>query len=225
MFHNRRLPDPRRHLGTLVSENSGLVRPGVAALKWGAPSLFERLILLALVCAGSIVANANAAVATPWEKLPDGRVVIQVKDVQLAFSADEADANDILFTDRHEIRNRMSLKEIIAEPDLARKFFSGASLLYVNIPNLIDRKGLYLGKFPRSDFRSFSASLVVGEGATIGCEGAAARLTQLRASLAPHDPRIKETGWAEFETTKHPLRLSVRLIMISFDFKLLRVAV
>ena len=120
MFHNRRLPDPRRHLGTLVSENSGLVRPGVAALKWGAPSLFERLILLALVCAGSIVANANAAVATPWEKLPDGRVVIQVKDVQLAFSADEADANDILFTDRHEIRNRMSLKEIIAEPDLAR---------------------------------------------------------------------------------------------------------
>ncbi|MDE2471483.1 MAG: hypothetical protein KGL35_22830, partial [Bradyrhizobium sp.] len=177
-------------------------------MKWIAASPFVRLISLALAGAGSILANSNAAIATPWEKLPDGRVIIQVKNVRLAFPADAADANDIEFTDRYQLKSRMSLKEIIAEPDLAQKLFSDARLVYVDIPNLIDRKGLYLGQFPRSDFPSFSASLVIGEGAQAGCEYAAARSARLSADLAPDDARIKATGWAEFETSKHPLSLT-----------------
>jgi len=139
-------------------------------------------------------------------------VIIQVKDVRLALPADGADADVIAFFDRHQVKNRMTLKDVVAEPDLARKLFSNANLINVSIPNLIERKDLYVGKFLRSDFRSFKAGLAIGEGATTDCQSWTTRFTNLKAGLTPDDSRIKPTGWAEFEEGRNPLVLAyVRL--------------
>jgi hypothetical protein len=56
---------------------------------------------------------ARAASPDDWQKLPDGRVVIQLKDVRVALPAAGPDTQTIWFYDRHHIRNRMSLKEVI----------------------------------------------------------------------------------------------------------------
>jgi hypothetical protein len=160
-----------------------------------------------MLCTVAGLGNLCSASASPgdWERLPDGRVIIQVKDVRLALPADGADTNEVEFADRHQIKNRMTLKDVIVDPERARKLFSSTNLIYVVIPNLMDRKELYLGKFPRSDFRSFSAGLAIGEGALTSCEGWATRFAQRKASLAPDDPRIGPSGWAEFEKSKSPL--------------------
>jgi hypothetical protein len=165
------------------------------------------LACLALYAA-TVLSASSAAFAGTWDKLPDGRVIIQVKDVRLALPADGADTDIIEFMDRRQIKNRMTLKEVIVEPERAQKLFSTASLINVIIPNLIERKDLYVGKFLRSDFRSFEAGLAIGEGALTNCESWATRFARLKASLASDDARIGPSGWAEFQESKSPLILA-----------------
>jgi hypothetical protein len=161
-----------------------------------------------VICAASNVVIAKVAVAGPWEKLSDGRVIIQVKDVRLALPADGSDTNDITFFDRHHIKNKMKLKDVIAEPDLARNLFSNANLINVSIPNLMERDGLYVGKFLRSDFGSFHAGFAIGEGALNSCKSWATRCASLRASLTSDDARIGPSGWVEFQESRSPLILA-----------------
>jgi hypothetical protein len=167
-----------------------------------------RLFTFLALCAASILADSSGACAAPWEKLPDGRVIIQVKDVRLALPADGADTNDVEFSDRHQIKNRMTLRDVIVDPERARKLFSSTNLINVVLPNLIERQGLYLEKFLRSDFRSFEAGLAIGEGALTSCESWATRFARLKASLAPDDPRIGPSGWAKFQESKSPMLLA-----------------
>ncbi len=170
--------------------------------------LRRRLLACLALYAATALGASSAAFAATWDTLPDGRVVVQVKDVRLALPADGADTDIIEFVDRRQIKNRMTLKEVIVEPELAQKFFSTASLINVIIPNLIERNNLYVGKFLRSDFRSFEAGFTIGEGALTDCESWASRFARLKASLAPDDARIGPSGWAEFQESKSPLILA-----------------
>lgn len=166
--------------------------------------LYGRLLECLVLYAASALCASSAAFAGTWDKLPDGRVIIQVKNVRLALPAEGADTDIIAFFDRHQVKNRMTLKDVVVEPDLARKLFSDAKLINVSIPNLMERNGLYVGKFPRSDFHSFEAGLAIGEGAAADCQSWTTRFTNLRAGLAPDDSRAKPSGWAEFEEGRNP---------------------
>jgi hypothetical protein len=169
---------------------------------------FVRSPTFRMLCAVATTTSSSVALASTWERMSDGRVIIQVKDVRLALPADGADTNDIEFTDRHQIKNRMTLNDVIVDPERARKFFSSTTLINVGMPNLMDRKGLYLGRFPRSNFRSFKAGVAIGEGALASCESWASRFARLKATLGSDDPRVGPDGWAEFVEGKNPLILA-----------------
>jgi hypothetical protein len=157
------------------------------------------------------VSFIDTCLASPedWERLPDGRVVIQVKDVRLALPSEGEDIKFITFSD---IPNRkdMTLKSVIAAPDDARKMFAEARLINVLIANGIDRKDLWLGKFARWELRSASLGIVIGAGAVGNCEGWERDFERLKTKLAPNDPRIGNDGLAEFPFKTGPVYVQTR---------------
>ncbi len=165
-----------------------------------------RLAIIA-ICSTSFFATACAG-ADDWERLPDGRAVIQVKGVRIALPTSGPDTELIRFTDRHHIRNEMTLKEAIERPSDARRLFESTDLIFVSLPNLMDRSGLLLGKFPRSEFKSGSAGFAVGKGALAGCQSWAETFAKLVADLTENDSRLSGDGWAEFKLSDNPLRLA-----------------
>jgi hypothetical protein len=164
-----------------------------------------------LVAAGLVVAqlvlSAGFAFASPedWERLPDGRVIIQVKDVRFALPSQGADTQLIRFTDRLQIKNEMTLEQVIKAPAAARRMFAKTSLMNVSLPNLLERSDPFLSGFPRNDFRSFEAGFAIGKGALADCADWANTFAQLAASLVPGDARIGSSGWEEFKLSEHPL--------------------
>jgi hypothetical protein len=162
------------------------------------------IFLAAVVCPCT---NARAASPDDWQRLPDGRVVIQLKDVRVALPAAGPDTQTIWFYDRHHIRNRMSLKEVIERPAAAKQLFESAKLVSVKLPNFIDRSGLYLGKFPRLEFNSVDAGFAVGQGALAACPDWAQTVSRLSDSLIRNNRTLSPDGWAEFKLTERPIIL------------------
>ncbi len=169
---------------------------------------FAVRVAIVAVCSTSFLATPCSAAPDDWEKLPDGRVVIELKDVRVALPASGADTESITFTDRHHIRNKMTLSEVIQRPADARRLFDSTDLLYVNLPNLIERPGLFLGKFPRSEFKSGGAGFAVGKGALARCKDWAETFSKLAAGLTQNDSRLSGDGWAEFKLSDNPLQLA-----------------
>jgi len=163
---------------------------------------------LAIIALCSTVATPCSAGTDDWEKLPDGRVIIELKDVRVALPASGSDTELITFTDRHHIRNEMTLREVIQRPADARRLFESTDLIFVSLPNLMDRPGLFLGKFPRSEFKSGHAGFAVGKGALASCQSWAETFSKLAASLTPNDSRLSSDGWAEFKLRDNPLQLA-----------------
>jgi hypothetical protein len=173
---------------------------------WVAKSVALRSLRYVL-CVGllaSIVPCDAGLALFDWEKLPDGRVIIQVKDVRLVLPSEGADTQLIRFTDRLAIKNEMTLEEVIRAPDIARRMFANASLMNVSIPNLLDRNDLFLRKFPRSEFKSLTVGLAIGKGALADCEPWAKTYARLLTSLAFGVARIGPSGWGRFKVGERP---------------------
>jgi hypothetical protein len=150
------------------------------------------------------VATPCYAAADDWKKLPDGRAVIELKDIRVALPVEGPDTELIRFTDRHQIRNEMTLREVIQRPADARLLFESTDLIAVSLPNLLERPGLFLGKFPRSEFKSVRTGFAVGKGALGNCQSWAESFTKLAVGLSSNDARIAGGGWAEFKLGKNP---------------------
>ncbi|WGD52464.1 hypothetical protein QA641_00470 [Bradyrhizobium sp. CB1650] len=159
-----------------------------------------------VLCAGLLasIAPCDAALALDWDKLPDGRVIIEVKDVRLALPSEGADTQLVRFTDRLATKNEMTLGEVIRAPDVARRMFSNTSLMNVGIPNVLDRDDLFLRKFPRSEFRSLTVGFAIGKGALTDCESWARTYAKLLANLASGDVQISPSGWGRFKMGERP---------------------
>src|SRR6185437_7138859 len=77
------------------------------------------------------VATPCYAADDDWKKLPDGRVVIELKDIRVALPAEGPDTELIRFTDRHQIQNEMTLQEVVQRPADARRLFESTDLIAV----------------------------------------------------------------------------------------------
>jgi hypothetical protein len=167
---------------------------------------FRSLVTLSLLTV-SLVTPCVAA-SGDWATLPDGRAIIELKSVRVALPSTGPDTELIRFTDRHNIRNEMTLKEVIERPADARRLFESTDLMNMSIPNLMDRSGLFVGKFPRSEFTSGLASFAIGKDATAVCKYWENKFGRLASSLSANDTRLSRAGWAEFELRKSPLSLA-----------------
>jgi hypothetical protein len=167
---------------------------------------FCRFTCLTALLAGFAI--PRAADAEGWATLPDGRVIVGLKDIRVALPASGPDTELIRFADRHNIHNEMTLKQVIDRPTEARRLFDSADLIYVSLPNLQDRTGPYLNRFPRSDFRSGQASFVVGNGALASCKPWTDNLARLAARIKQQDAQVSADGWAEFKLGKSPVTLA-----------------
>lgn len=154
------------------------------------------------------VATPCYAADDDWKKLPDGRVVIELKDIRVALPAEGPDTELIRFTDRHQIRNEMTLQEVVQRPADARRLFESTDLIAVSLPNLLERSGLFFKKFPRSEFKSVRTGFAVGKGALGNCQSWAEIFSKLAADLSANDARLSRDGWAEFKLGEHPLQLA-----------------
>lgn len=176
---------------------------GAAALLWRAR---WRRFRAAAVCVATLLCGLAEANAESWERLPDGRVIIQVKDLRLALPSEGRDVDFITFSDISHGK-QMRLKNVIAAPDVARRMFADAKSIDVAIVNQID-EGLWLGKFSRSELKSVRIVVVIGPGVGRHCDAWQREFDKLKASLTPNDPRVGSDGLAEFNVT--PSRAYVR---------------
>jgi hypothetical protein len=164
-----------------------------------------RALLAALTAAlwFSVIFDVSAAAAEEWQKLPDGRTVIDVKGVRLGLPTTGPDLGFIEFRDIPG-RRTLTLKDTIARPDDARELFAKAAVVNVGITIPPTQVGLFLGKFPRTQFPSFTSGLVIGLNVDGNCSYWEEHYAQLRSQLSPGDPRIGPYGWAEFKEGDHP---------------------
>jgi len=95
------------------------------------------------------IASASAQ-AKNWERLPDGRVVIEVKDEKLALTTTEYDLNSIEFRVSADAKKRISpdggrvtLGKVLANPDAAREVFAEGKVDAVRVvpPSWRHREG------------------------------------------------------------------------------------
>jgi hypothetical protein len=95
---------------------------------------------------------APQAFAQPWQRLSDGRVVIEVKDHKLAFDPHIWGASGtsatVAFLADHE-SERHSLADVLAEPDRFRVVFSNSAEVLVRMSNSFNGPGLFLNRFDR----------------------------------------------------------------------------
>ena len=101
----------------------------------------------------AVLLLASAAFAQPWQRLPDGRVVIEVKDHKLAFDPNIWRAGTG-YPPAVEFRvpggnEGYLLTRAIEDPDGARAYFSGVNKVTVTMTNGWNELGLFLNRFAR----------------------------------------------------------------------------
>lgn len=180
-------------------------------------------MLLVFLFAGS--APQRGAWATDWPKLPDGRVVVDIKGVHLALPEKGGDLRIVKFSaDGRDMAGsngqgwELTLERVLQSPDEARGLFSRSGMVHVSISNVTDRSDLWLNKFNRWEFRSLRIGLSIGAPAALAnCEAWESDFRQLRASLIASDSRIAGDGWAEFVRGRSPIpRIYVQVQSAAF---------
>jgi hypothetical protein len=158
------------------------------------------IFLAAVVCP---CANARAASPDDWQRLPDGRVVIELKDVRIALPHAGPDTQLITFSG-HGVGNSMTLQEAIERPAAARRLFQSQSVISVFFTSRSSSQGQLLGRFPRSELRSVMISVGVGQGVLGGCQSWAETFSRLTNSVTPRDESLASNGWNEFKLSERP---------------------
>jgi hypothetical protein len=143
-----------------------------------------------------VVANAQE-----WPRLLDGRVVVTVKDVAVAFPTQGPDLRDIRF---YIGLKHMELGQVIAAPDKARHFFSENDVQQILIPNLEERAGLFLGRFDRKPLYGFRFSVGPTTASLNNCRAWLEINNKYRERIASEHIPVDAHGWAEFIQPKSP---------------------
>lgn len=118
-------------------------------------SLAALFVLYPFIAANLAVSQIQSydADAPPWERLADGRIVVEVKGVRLALPSDESDISEYYFSKVPlDTRSWRSLEQIIDDPGGARKWFS-------ELPSILVRKG-YSDDFSRSRSTTLQKSTI-----------------------------------------------------------------
>ncbi|OKO66905.1 hypothetical protein AC630_41095 [Bradyrhizobium sp. AS23.2] len=169
--------------------------------------------LMLFVFLVSALATQCSAWADDWPKLPDGRIVIDIKGVQLALPEKGSDLRTIRFgSDGRDMarsgghRRELTLERVLESPDEARDLFSRSGTIHVSIWNVTDRNDLWLNKFDRWELRTLQIGISIGAHAAVAnCEAWESDFRQLSASLTANDSRIADDGWAEFVRGRSPI--------------------
>jgi hypothetical protein len=133
-------------------------------------------VSLVVLCACIVFRDTGDAIAQritqdtrSWERLPDGRALIDIKGVRVAMPTNDQDANNIIIWERSFLRG-FNLRQVIDRPEQARQFFETEPLIYIHIPNIAANKlypassdSLFLGHFDPASYESFGFSILIGE--------------------------------------------------------------
>ena len=161
------------------------------------PALLSRVhaaIYLILISSIAVLAACESANATDWERLPDGRVVIEIKGIKFAFRASGNDLDSIHFNEAS--RQPATLREVLASPDRNREIFDkGAN---TNISGYVREKGgPFLDRFDRNALNSVEFAFDVGENQR-NCTSWGKAFNRAKAE-DPKDQKL-EYGWRESVT-------------------------
>jgi hypothetical protein len=157
---------------------------------------------LGLIGPGILAAQTASGPPPPEGTSTDGFVTIVVKGVALRLPSFEPDARNIIFYPSDTLRPKMSVHDVIADPQRARQLFDTSKTILVDIPNSAARRDLFLGRFERGSMPDlFSAA--IGEGIEGICSNRDANWDRFRARVRDgHE--IATDGWAEFHNPGSP---------------------
>lgn len=157
--------------------------------------------LLVTLCAVTVL--GGSASAAPWEKLPDGRLIIPIKGLQFAFPSAGGDLDYVWFSD-WSVRHQFMLRRAIEEPKFAQEILAEDENFMVRLSNNVDAKDLFLGRFDRSQFPTLVLGFGIGDKAQGGCDDWERLYSELKNGLALGDSRVGPDGWAEFQEGERP---------------------
>jgi hypothetical protein len=155
---------------------------------------------LALSWVGVVVAAIAPAKSQEWPRLADGRVVVDVKGTAVALPSTGPDLRDIRFN----LSYAMNLKWVIESPFDAREVFKASEQVHISIPNVWDRAGSFLGRFPRIELQQVNFSIEIGGKSQGNCRAWERSYDRFRAQLEAGMSSVDSDGWAEFEVGKSP---------------------
>lgn len=147
----------------------------------------------------SCIMVSAMAHAEEWPRLADGRVVVTVEGISLAFPAKGPDLRDIRFNANGE---HIELGAVIASRDKAARFFSGHGIRDVTIPNLEERTGAFLGRFDRKGLYGFRFTIGLSDASLANCRAWRKFNDEHRDTMRPAS--FARDGWAEFTFGKSP---------------------
>jgi hypothetical protein len=164
----------------------------------------RRIFLFA--CLLVALAGPLPARAQDWERLPDGRVVIEIEGVRLGLPTEEPHVDDIGFYIRPlgSSSGELKLRRIIASPEKARQTFASADDISLRIPFIADRPGLLLGRFDRNDLPTVSFSFSVGPRTERLCQSLAGQHAEYRRKISAGAVPEDRYGWWEFIDVRSP---------------------
>lgn len=135
--------------------------------------------------------SANAA---DWDRLPDGRVVIDIKGMKFAFRASGSDLDSIHFNLASP--EHATLREVLASPDRNREIFDRNA--NTNITMYVwEKGGPFIDRFDRNTLNSVGFAFDVGENQR-NCTSWGKAFDRAKAE-DPKDQKM-EYGWRESVT-------------------------
>jgi len=140
-----------------------------------------------------LISVSQIANAADWPRLPDGRIVVEMNGVRLAFPASGERLKDVHFNLGSKERS-MTLQQVLEAPDRAREGFAGkrnAVGFAVGSPT-----GLILKHFLASEYQGFGFAIVTGPGSQGICETIERRVIDARVRIANGKLTVDADGLA-----------------------------
>jgi hypothetical protein len=142
----------------------------------------------------AVSTSFESADAADWNRLPDGRVVIDIKGIKFAFRASDGDLDSIHFNLASP--QHATLREVLASPDRNREIFDRNA--DTNITMYVREKGgLFVDRFDRNALNSVGFAFDVGENQR-NCTSWGKAFNRAKAE-DPKDQKL-EYGWRESVT-------------------------
>jgi hypothetical protein len=135
------------------------------------------------------------AFAEGWDRLPDGRVVITVKNHSFAFPSEGFDLDHIRFNEV-SLQERATLREVIAAPEKEREIFAKRTNVTISVSVGPD-SSLFLDQYDRDSVKSLGFSFYVGEN-QLNCQLWTKEFDRVRASQDAK-PATSTGSWREFQ--------------------------
>jgi hypothetical protein len=132
-----------------------------------------------------------SADADQWDRLPDGRTMIEVKGHRFAFPAEGYDVNNVFF-DYESLQDRATLADVLADPKKAKAKFDRRSYVTISTGVGADRTP-FLSILDRQSVQTLSLGFTVGDNQT-NCRYWDKRFDEARA-LSSNEASTRNSGW------------------------------